>query len=77
MEDIFDTGLTLLRVVEDLQSQDPATLEVCTLLDKKIPGKAPVRVKYTGFEIGNRFVIGYGLDFGERYREIPEIVCLD
>ena len=77
VEDIFDTGLTLLRVVEDLQSQDPASLEVCTLLDKKIPGKAPVRVKYRGFEIENRFVVGYGLDYGERYREIPEIVCLD
>ncbi len=77
VEDIFDTGLTLERVVEDLQSQGPASLEVCALLNKKIPAKAAVRVKYIGFEIENRFVIGYGLDYGERYREIPEIVCLD
>ena len=77
VEDIFDTGLTLQRVVVDLDSQKPASLEVCTLLNKKIPNKAPLRVKYTGFEIKNRFVIGYGLDFGECYREIPEVVCLD
>ena len=77
VEDIFDTGLTLHRVVGDLQSQKPASLEVCTLLNKKIPKKAPVRVKYTGFEIKNQFVIGYGLDYAERYREIPEVICLD
>ena len=77
VEDIYDTGLTLQRVFEDLQSQSPASLEICILLSKKIEGKVPLDVKYTGFEIENRFVIGYGLDYAERYREIPDIVCMD
>ena len=77
VEDIYDTGLALQRVFEDLQSQSPASLEICTLLSKKIEGKVPLDVKYTGFEIENRFVIGYGLDYAERYREIPDIVCMD
>ena len=77
VEDIYDTGLTLKRVYEDLNTQNPASLQICALLSKKIPEKVPLDVKYTGFEIENRFVIGYGLDYRERYREIPEIVCLD
>ncbi len=77
IEDIYDTGQTLERVLRDLQQQNPASLEVCALLDKQIPDKCPVEVKYLGFEIPKRFVVGYGLDYAERYRELPYIACLD
>ncbi len=77
VEDIFDTGLTLKYVLEDLLRQEPNSIEACTLLNKKIPNKAEVTVKYVGFDIRDRFVVGYGLDFAERYREVPHIACLD
>ena len=77
VEDIFDTGLTLKHIREDLQMQKPASLEICALLNKMIPDKVPVDVKYIGFEIENRFVVGYGLDYAEKYRELPHISCLD
>ena len=73
VEDIFDTGLTLKSIIEDLKQQEPKSLEVCALLSKKIPKKIPITVKYIGFEIEDRFVVGYGLDYAERYREIPYI----
>ena len=77
IEDIYDTGNTLKRVLRDLRQQNPASLEVCTLLDKQGSEKHPVEVKYLGFEIPKRFVVGYGLDYAERYRELPYIACLD
>ncbi len=77
VEDIVDTGLTLKYILEDLQQQNPESLEICALLSKNIPDKAPVPVKYVGFEIEDRFVVGYGLDFAEKYREVPHIACLD
>jgi hypoxanthine phosphoribosyltransferase len=77
VEDIFDTGLTLKYVLEDLLRQKPNSIEACSLLNKKIPNKAEVTVKYIGFDIEDRFVVGYGLDFAERYREVPHIACLD
>jgi len=77
VEDIFDTGLTLKFVIEDLLRQEPNSIEACSLLNKKIPNKAEVTVKYIGFDIEDRFVVGYGLDFAERYREVPHIACLD
>jgi len=77
VEDIFDTGLTLKYVVEDLLRQKPNSIEACSLLNKKIPNKAEVTVKYIGFDIEDRFVVGYGLDFAEKYREVPYIACLD
>ncbi len=77
VEDIFDTGLTLKHISEDLNMQQPASLEICALLNKRIPNKMPVNVKYIGFEIDNRFVVGYGLDYAEKYRELPHISCLD
>ena len=77
VEDIFDTGLTLKHIREDLNIQKPASLEICTLLNKRIPDKVSVDVKYIGFEIENRFVVGYGLDYAEKYRELPHIACLD
>ncbi len=77
VEDIVDTGLTLKHILEDLQLQKPASIEICALLSKNIPDKIPVEVKYIGFEIEDRFVVGYGLDFAEKYREVPHIACLD
>ena len=77
VEDIFDSGLTLECVLEDLMKQNPNSLEACSLLNKNVPNKAPVTVKYIGFDIEDRFVVGYGLDFAERYREVPHIACLD
>ena len=77
VEDIFDTGLTLKHIREDLYVQKPTSLEFCDLLNKRIPDKLSVNVKYIGFEIENRFVVGYGLDYAEKYRELPHISCLD
>jgi hypoxanthine phosphoribosyltransferase len=77
VEDIVDTGLTLKHILEDLQQQKPTSMEICALLSKNIPDKVPVKVKYVGFEIEERFVVGYGLDFAEKYREVPHIACLD
>ena len=77
VEDIFDTGLTLKHISEDLYIQKPTSLEICALLNKSIPDKLDVNVKYIGFEIENRFVVGYGLDYAEKYRELPHISCLD
>ena len=77
VEDIFDTGLTLKYVIEDLLRQKPNSIEACSFLNKKIPNKAEVTVKYIGFDIEDRFVVGYGLDFAEKYREVPYIACLD
>ena len=76
VEDIFDTGLTLKRILEDLKMQEPKSLEVCTLLSKKIPKKVLIKVKYVGFEIEDCFVVGYGLDYAEKYREIPYIAYI-
>ncbi len=77
VEDIFDTGQTLKCILEDLQLQEPKSLEVCALLSKKIPKKIPINVKYIGFEIEDRFVVGYGLDYAEKYREIPYIAYIN
>ena len=77
VEDIFDTGLTLKHIKKDLNMQKPASLEICALLNKRIPDKVAVNVKYVGFEIEDRFVVGYGLDYAEKYRELPHISCLD
>ena len=77
VEDIFDTGLTLKHIREDIHVQKPTSLEICALLNKRIPDKLDVNVKYIGFEIENRFVVGYGLDYAEKYRELPHISCLD
>ena len=77
VEDIFDTGLTLQHIKEDLNMQKPASLEICALLNKRITNKASINVKYIGFDIENRFVVGYGLDYAEKFRELPHISCLD
>ncbi len=71
VEDIIDTGLTLSYLVRSLLARNPASLEICALLTKPERREIDVPVRYVGFEIPNRFVIGYGLDFAERYRNLP------
>ena len=77
VEDIIDSGLTLSWLLKNLQSRSPASLEVCTLLRKPDAVKVEVPVRYVGFEIPNEFVVGYGLDYAERYRDLPYIGTLD
>ena len=77
VEDIVDSGLTLEYLLRNLQGRGPASLEVCALLTKPERRKADVPAKYIGFEIPNRFVIGYGLDHAERHRNLPYVAALD
>jgi hypoxanthine phosphoribosyltransferase len=76
VEDIIDSGLTLSYLMRNLEARGPESLEVCALLTKPARREIDVPVRYTGFEIPNRFVIGYGLDFGERYRNLPYVAVL-
>jgi hypoxanthine phosphoribosyltransferase len=76
VEDIIDSGLTLSYLMRSLRARGPATLEICALLTKPERREIEVPVRYVGFEIPNRFVIGYGLDFAERYRNLPYIGVL-
>ncbi len=76
IEDIIDSGLTLSYLVRNLESRDPASLAVCALLTKPERREIDVDVRYVGFEIPNKFVIGYGLDFAERYRNLPFVGVL-
>lgn len=73
VEDTIDTGLTLQYVIKTLEARAPASLEVCTLLDRPHRRIAGIEVKYCGFEIPDVFVVGYGLDYKGRYRELPEL----
>ena len=77
VEDIIDSGLTLSWLLKNLESRQPASLQVVTLLRKPEAVKVDIPVKYVGFDIPNEFVIGYGLDYGERYRDLPFIGTLD
>jgi hypoxanthine phosphoribosyltransferase len=76
VEDIIDTGLTLNYVLSTLRSRGPASLEVCALLDKDVRRIVDLPVAYRGFEIPDRFVVGYGLDLAGRYRNLPYIATL-
>jgi hypoxanthine phosphoribosyltransferase len=77
VEDIIDSGLTLSYLMRNLESREPATLEVCALMTKPERREIDLPVRYVGFEIPNRFVIGYGLDFAERYRNLPYVGVFD
>ncbi len=77
VEDIIDSGLTLSWLLGNLRSRHPASLAVCTLLRKPDAVKVDVPVRYVGFDIPNEFVVGYGLDYAERYRDLPFIGTLD
>lgn len=76
LEDILDTGLTLQRTVALLKSRNPASLKVCTLMDKPDRREVPMTADYVGFTIPNEFVVGYGLDFDEQYRNLPYVGVL-
>jgi hypoxanthine phosphoribosyltransferase len=76
LEDIIDSGLTLSWLLKNLGGRGPASLEVCALLRKPDAVKVEVPVRYVGFDIPNEFVIGYGLDYAERYRDLPYIATL-
>lgn len=77
VEDIVDTGLTLNYLLKTLENRGAASIEICALLDKPERRKAQVDAKYVGFKIPNRFVVGYGLDYNERYRNLPYIGILN
>ena len=77
VEDIIDSGLTLSYLMRNLEAREPASLEICSLLTKPERREIEVPVRYVGFEIPNAFVIGYGLDFAERYRNLPYVGILD
>jgi hypoxanthine phosphoribosyltransferase len=76
VEDIVDTGLTLTYLLSVLRSREPASLAVCTLLDKSVRRITPVQIAYRGFDCPDQFVVGYGLDYAQRYRNLPFILAV-
>jgi hypoxanthine phosphoribosyltransferase len=76
VEDIIDSGLTLSYLLRTLRAREPRSLEVCALLTKPERREVDLPIRYTGFEIPNKFVIGYGLDYAERYRNLPYVAVL-
>lgn len=76
VEDIVDTGLTLNYLYENLAARQPASLRICALLDKPSRRRVKVKVDYTGFVVPDRFIVGYGLDFAGRFRNLPFVAAL-
>jgi len=76
IEDIIDTGFTLKYLLRTLASRNPKSLEVCALLDRRARRIIEIELKYIGFEIPDKFVVGYGLDYRQRYRNLPHIGAL-
>jgi hypoxanthine phosphoribosyltransferase len=76
VEDIIDSGLTLSWLLRNLASRNPASVKVVTLLRKPDAVQVPVEVPYIGFDIPNEFVVGYGLDYAEKYRDLPFVGVL-
>ncbi len=77
VEDIIDSGLTLEYILSLLRARNPASLKVCALLRKRKPGARPVQADYVGFDIPDRFVVGYGLDYAQAYRNLPYVAVLE
>lgn len=77
IEDIIDTGLTLTYLLGELRGREAASVDACALLDKAVRRIVPTPVRFRGFEIGDDFVLGYGLDYAERYRNLDRIVAAD
>ncbi|MBN8472208.1 hypoxanthine phosphoribosyltransferase [Corallococcus exiguus] len=73
IEDIIDTGLTMSFLLENLRARHPASVKICSLLEKPARAKTKVEIDYKGFVIEDKFVVGYGLDYGEKYRNLPFI----
>ena len=76
VEDIIDSGLTLSWLINNLGSREPASLKVCTLLRKPDAAKVAIDVEWVGFDIPNEFVVGYGLDYAEKYRNLRDVAVL-
>jgi hypoxanthine phosphoribosyltransferase len=76
VEDIIDSGLTLSYLIDNLKSRKPASVEICTILDKPERRTTDLKIKYTGFQVPDEFVVGYGLDYAEKYRNLPYIAVL-
>ncbi len=76
VEDIVDSGLTLSYLMRNLQARDPASLEVCALLTKPGSARAGVKISYVGFALPDAYVVGYGLDLDQKYRNLPDISAL-
>src|SRR5262249_40511966 len=77
VEDLVDTGLTLAYLLEHLRAREPRSLDVCALLDRPVRRIVPVELRYTGVEIGDQFVLGYGLHQADLYRNVPRVVEAD
>jgi len=77
VEDVIDSGLTLSYLLKNLASREPASLEICTLLTKPGHKRLNIPIRYVGFELPDAFVIGYGLDYSERWRNLPYIAVLE
>jgi hypoxanthine phosphoribosyltransferase len=77
VEDIVDTGMTSRYLLSVLRGRQPASLEICTLLDRSVRRIVPMEPRYVGFDCPDAFVIGYGLDFMDRYRSLPDILRID
>ncbi|MDO9410715.1 MAG: hypoxanthine phosphoribosyltransferase [Patulibacter sp.] len=76
VEDIVDSGLTLQYLMRNLRSRGPASIEVCSLLTKPSRREVEVPIRYTGFELPDRYAVGYGLDLAQRYRNLPYVAAL-
>ena len=77
IEDIVDTGITISFVFDYLKKKRPASLKLCTLTDKPSRRRVPVPIDYRGFTVPNKFIVGYGLDIGQRFRNLPDIYILE
>jgi hypoxanthine phosphoribosyltransferase len=77
VEDIVDTGLSTTKAIEVLKTYNPKSLKLCALLDKPSRRKAPVKIDYLGIEIPDRFIVGYGIDMDEKYRQLPAIYAIE
>jgi hypoxanthine phosphoribosyltransferase len=77
VEDIVDTGLSLTFLLDHIRARNPSSLKVCALVDKKSRREVAVEVDYIGFEMDEGFIVGYGIDFNEEYRALPEIFIVD
>lgn len=76
VEDIIDSGLTLKYLKETLETREPLSVRICTLLDKPARRKEPIAADYVGFEVPDEFIVGYGIDYAERYRNLPYVGIL-
>ncbi|MDR5658014.1 hypoxanthine phosphoribosyltransferase [Serpentinicella sp. ANB-PHB4] len=77
IEDIIDTGLTLDYLTKNLKDRNAKSIKICTLLDKPSRRKCAIEIDYLGFEIPDKFIVGYGIDYAEKYRNLPYIAVLD